>query len=163
MHRNSDHNPQVKFGPGGVVTALDVTDDPESGFDAAAFAEALREAKDPRIKYVIFKGRIFSSEQSPWVWRSRNKGRGDHAEHVHISVMSDPKLFDDTRPWPIGLPHAASSGKVAAAFPPKLKLGSSGPAVVDLQNLLGIEADGDFGADTDAGGARFPDPQQSLC
>jgi hypothetical protein len=143
--RESDHNPHVA---GGVVTALDVTDDPASGFDAGAFAETLREAKDPRIKYVIFKGRIFSSEKS-WVWRDRNKGRGDHAEHVHISVVSDPKLFDDTRPWPLGLPHGASSAKIAAAFPPKLKLGSSGPAVVDLQNLLGIEADGDFGSDTD--------------
>src|SRR5215475_7229188 len=77
--RNSDHNPQVRDGSLGVVTALDITHDPAAGFDAGAFAESLRQAKDDRIKYVIFNGRIFSSTQSPWVWRDRNQGPGDHS------------------------------------------------------------------------------------
>ena len=68
---NSDHNPQIKLGATGIVTALDITHDPSVGFDAGAFAELLREAKDPRIKYVIFNGRIFNSKVSPWVWRNR--------------------------------------------------------------------------------------------
>jgi hypothetical protein len=133
---NSDHNPHVKSGGKGVVTALDVTDDPAHGFDAGAFAESLREGKDPRIKYVIFDGRIFSSSQSPWIWRERHKGPGDHSEHVHVSVVEDPGLFDDARPWTYDVTHAVA-GK-PTAFPPKLKLGSVGPAVVDLQKLLGF-------------------------
>jgi hypothetical protein len=147
--RKSDHNPFVQHGGQGIVRALDVTDDPGGGFDAGAFAEALRESKDPRILNVIFKGRIFSSEVSPWVWRDRNQGAGDHAHHVHISVVEDPALFDDAKPWP-ALGHVAISttGK-PAAFPPKIKLGSTGPAVVDLQNLLGMEPTGVFGTDTD--------------
>ena len=70
--RNSDHNPQIRDGSTGVVTALDVTYDPAVGFDALAFADSLRAAKDARIKYVIFNGRIFSSTEQPWVWRNRN-------------------------------------------------------------------------------------------
>src|SRR5215510_523751 len=146
-HRNSDHNPQVSDGSMGVVTALDITHDPAAGFDAGAFAESLRQAKDDRIKYVIFNGRIFSSTQSPWVWRDRNQGPGDHSEHVHVSVVADPARFDDTRPWPFDA-SGAGAGQVTV-FRPKLKLGDSGPAVVDLQRLLGITTDGEFGPETD--------------
>lgn len=145
--RNSDHNPQIRQGAMGIVTALDVTHDPAAGFDAGAFAESLREAKDSRIKYVIFNGRIFNSTASPWVWRERNKGPGDHSEHVHISVAEDPQLYDSTKSWPFQLPPA-SPGRVSA-FPPKLQFGDKGPAVVNLQNLLGIEADGVFGSETE--------------
>src|SRR5262245_55857599 len=93
---NSDHNPQIRDGTKGVVTALDITHDPTVGFDAQAFADSLRAAKDPRIKYVIFNGRIFSSVETPWVWRARNKGPGDHTEHVHVSVLADRERYDDT-------------------------------------------------------------------
>lgn len=151
----SDHNPFVQHGGEGIVRALDVTHDPGGGFDAGAFAEALRESKDPRILNVIFKGRIFSSKMSPWVWRDRNKGAGDHAQHVHISVVEKPALFDDLNPWPaLGQVSISTSGK-APAFPPKLKLGSTGPAVVDLQNLLGIAPTGVFGSETDAAVRTF--------
>ncbi|WP_160169019.1 peptidoglycan-binding domain-containing protein [Bradyrhizobium sp. Ai1a-2] len=143
----SDHNPNIPVGGKGIVTALDITHDPAHGFDALAFAESLRGQKDPRIKYVIFNGRIFSSELHPWEWRARNKGPGDHSEHVHVSVVDDPKLFDDTSPWKFDLSGAAT-GKIMA-FPPKLKRGDTGPAVHDLQNLLGIAADGVFGDDTE--------------
>jgi Putative peptidoglycan binding domain len=143
----SDHNPNIRDGSMGVVTALDVTHDPAAGFDAGAFAESLRQAKDNRIKYVIFNGRIFNSTVSPWVWRDRNQGPGDHSEHVHVSVVADPTRFDDTRPWPFDS-SGAMPGQVTV-FRPKLKLGDSGPAVADLQRLLGIGADGEFGPDTD--------------
>ena len=76
-----------------------------------------------------------------------DRGPGDHSKHVHISVVDDPTLYDDKRPWPFNLSHVVP-GKVAAS-PPKLKLGDSGPAVVDLQNLLGIKADGVFGPQTE--------------
>ena len=101
----SDHNPD----PAGIVRALDLTHDPAHGFDAAQFAEALRRNKDPRLRYVIHNGRIFNSTVSPWVWRERNKGPGDHTEHVHISVVgadgaNDPA--DDPSAW--NLSNAAS-------------------------------------------------------
>src|SRR5712691_2219741 len=147
QQRNSDHNRQIRDGSMGVVTALDVTHDPAAGFDAEKFAESLRQAKDDRIKYVIFNGRIFNSTVSPWVWRERNQGPGDHSEHVHVSVVADPARFDDTRPWPFDLSGAAP-GQVTV-FRPKLKLGDSGPAVVDLQHLLGITPNGAFGPETE--------------
>lgn len=149
----TDHNPHVHLGAAGIVTALDVTHDPESGFDAGTFAESLRTEKDRRIKYVIFNGRIFSSVKEPWTWRDRNQGPGDHSEHVHISVLDDPALYDDTTPWAYDLTGGPSGPR--PVFPPKLSLGDKGAAVIDLQTLLGIEADGDFGEDTDAAVRAF--------
>jgi len=63
--RASDHNPNAE----GVVTALDITHDPAHGLDTWKLAEVLRNNKDPRIKYVISNGRIFSSAVSPWQCR----------------------------------------------------------------------------------------------
>lgn len=52
--RASDHNPWVTDKHGGhVVTAMDITHDPAHGFDSYAFAEQLRQRRDPRIKSVI--------------------------------------------------------------------------------------------------------------
>lgn len=143
----SDHNPHVHHDGLGIVTALDITHDPEHGFDAQVFADSLREHKDHRIKYVIFNGRIFSSTVAPWLWRDRNQGPGDHSEHVHISVVDDPALYDDPSPWVYDLSGAVIGP--APVFPPKLRRGDAGPAVVELQTLLGIKVDGGFGSDTD--------------
>lgn len=79
-NRKSDHNPDAR----GVVNAIDITHDPAHGFNAATFAEALRRSQDPRIKYVIFNSRIFSSTVRPWEWRKYNGAPHDH--HVHVSV-----------------------------------------------------------------------------
>lgn len=151
--RASDHNPHVRQDGMGIVTALDITHDPAEGFDAQAFADSLREQKDPRIKYVIFNGRIFSSTTEPWVWRKRNKGRGDHSEHVHISVVEDPRLYDDPSAWKYDLSHAARGP--TPVFPPKLSRGDTGPAVIDLQSLLGITEDGTFGEETEEAVREF--------
>ena len=97
---SSDHNiGSERNETPGVVTALDITDDPKSGCDAMKIAEALRLAEDSRVEYVIHKGRIYNSRT--WQWRDRGKGPSDHAEHVHISVMPQKALYDDVRPWPI--------------------------------------------------------------
>lgn len=93
----SDHNPNAA----GVVTAFDITNDPAHGPDAGKLAETLRFSHDPRIKYIISNRRIASSLVSPWVWRPYS-GANAHEEHVHVSVMADPKLYDDPRPWAIG-------------------------------------------------------------
>ena len=94
--RKSDHNPNSA----GVVQALDITHDPKSGCDAYKLAETLRIARDPRIKYVISNGRIFSSLVQPWTWRPYS-GANKHDKHTHISVNDSAVLYDDTKPWTI--------------------------------------------------------------
>jgi hypothetical protein len=94
--RKSDHNPNAA----GVVTAMDLTNDPAGGLDALKLAEALRHSRDPRIKYVIHAGRIFSAKVQPWVWRPY-LGADAHQHHVHVSVDADPALYDSTAPWKI--------------------------------------------------------------
>ena len=94
--RNSDHNPNSD----GVVTAMDITNDPAHGADAPALGELLRLSGDPRIKYVISNARIFSSKISPWKWRPYD-GANAHREHIHISVMDQKSKYDDKTPWQI--------------------------------------------------------------
>lgn len=91
--RASDHNPNAA----GVVTAMDITHDPAKGVDTWKLAEILRQNKDPRIKYVISNGRIFSSQTSPWQWRPYT-GANKHAQHVHVSVLAGTN-GDSTEPW----------------------------------------------------------------
>lgn len=99
-NRTSDHNPWC--GPG-VVTAIDITDDPSAGADMKGLTESLRLSQDPRIKYVIFSGRMFSSyptSSTPaWTWRPYT-GINAHAHHAHISVQCDVSK-DSMRPWDI--------------------------------------------------------------
>ena len=111
--RASDHNPWVKDGNGiGVVTAIDVTHDPAGGMDCFVLASLLSGyaapgrlsansesgVRDPRIKYVIWNGRICSSEVQPWEWR-KYTGKNPHNHHLHISVKPEPELYDSTEPW----------------------------------------------------------------
>lgn len=88
----SDHNPNAK----GVVTAVDFTDDPKGGLSCQRLVDALVRSKDPRIKYIIWKGQIISSVVSPWKWRPY-KGPNPHSKHLHLSV--DPVRYDETQPW----------------------------------------------------------------
>jgi hypothetical protein len=92
----SDHNPNSR----GVVTAMDITHAPKSGPSASVLAERLRKTRDVRIKYIISNRRIASSLVSPWQWRPY-RGSNPHSQHVHISVRSDPALYDDAGPWVI--------------------------------------------------------------
>ena len=102
--RNSDHNPWVRDGATGVVTAMDITHDPDGGCDAGALAEALLGSRDPRIKYVIFNRRIASHLQkgnaAPFQWRPY-AGSNPHTHHVHISVREEKTAYDSTSPWTI--------------------------------------------------------------
>ncbi|SAV37115.1 hypothetical protein [Klebsiella pneumoniae] len=54
-HTNSDHNPQVIDGNIGVVTAIDITHDPQHKCDAQAIVDALVASKDKRIKALLNK------------------------------------------------------------------------------------------------------------
>jgi hypothetical protein len=99
--RSSDHNPWIRDGKSGVVSALDITHDPKSGVDTHAMYEVLRQKRDPRIKYVISNRRIFNSKD--WTNRRYN-GSNAHSQHIHISVQPQKALYDDIRDWDLGQP-----------------------------------------------------------
>lgn len=101
----SDHNPWVDDPQSSVnvVTARDFTHDPANGADMFKISEALRLSRDPRIKYVIFHDRVFSSVNQPWVWRPYS-GSNNHRHHMHGSVVPDYPLYDDVQDWKIGMP-----------------------------------------------------------
>jgi len=96
--RKSDHNPDDH----GIVHARDFTEwDPNKNIDnddvAYRLAEFLRAKKDPRIKYVISRGRIFFSYvyhgHAAWTWQPYH-GPNGHFHHCHVSVYGD-----DGSPW----------------------------------------------------------------
>jgi hypothetical protein len=103
--RTSDHNPDPVTG---AVRAydldedLDGTDD-ESGAELMSFAEHLRSTRDPRIKYVIYEGRMFSSYPTSaypaWTWRPYSGTSNPHTKHMHVSVLSTATGENDTRSW----------------------------------------------------------------
>jgi len=152
--RASDHNPYIKDKNGvGVVRAIDITHDPKGGFDSYKFADYLRTKGDKRISYIISNYRI-ANPGKPW---RKYTGSNPHDHHVHISVSEAASLYDDASDWDIGLGKASTIDRVIAAVaeilapnkPFVLKVGSKGAAVKELQTLLGITADGNFGPMTE--------------
>lgn len=134
--RDSDHNPWVKANGLGIVTARDFTHDPAGGFDAYAFAEALKAANDVRVKYVISQRRIWSRARNSEGWRPYT-GSNPHTKHTHVSCTASYPLFDNTAPWRITTtpsPEAdwldmATKAEVQAAFEAAIE--NKGPAAVE--------------------------------
>lgn len=149
----SDHNPWVKLGSVGIVTALDITHDPASGVDTYKMADHMRTKRDARIKYVISNRRIFSSTGSPWTWRTYT-GSSPHTGHIHISVNSVAKHFDNRDSWDLGLVAAAQPSLPVEDERPTtrtiLRRGSKGADVRYLQSILLVTVDGSFGPITEA-------------
>ena len=81
----SDHN---------TGFAVDLTHDPKHGIDCEDIFEKLKE--DKRVKYLIFKGRIWSKEKSK-LGNRRYVGSNPHNKHLHISIEST--MGADTSPW----------------------------------------------------------------
>lgn len=102
--RRSDHNPWVRDGNIGVVTAMDITDDPSDGCSANDIAEAIRRNRDRRVKYIIWNRRIANSSAiggtPAWEWRTYT-GSNPHTQHIHISVKSDKPNYDSTVDWQV--------------------------------------------------------------
>ena len=96
--RSSDHNPWVIDNGIGVVTAIDITHDPQHGCDATKIVNILVESRDPRIKYIIWNQKIISSTTQPWTWRSYT-GKNPHNKHFHLSVVSQKNLYDSEKGW----------------------------------------------------------------
>lgn len=132
--RKSDHDPNAA----GVVTAIDITNDPHGQPNSRDLAETLVASRDKRIKYLISNGQICSSTLAPWAWRPYH-GTNGHFHHVHISVSASPKLYDDQSDWNLDLKLPATR---------QLQLGDKGAEVRVLQIALKITADGVFGSGT---------------
>jgi len=81
----SDHN---------TGYAVDLTHDPKNGIDCVEIFEKLKE--DKRVKYLIFKGKIWSKEKSK-LGNRRYTGSNPHNKHLHISINST--MGSDTSPW----------------------------------------------------------------
>ena len=79
---NSDHNSGY---------AVDLTHDPANGIDCDELYIKLKD--DSRVKYLIFKGRIWSKEKGD----KKYTGSNPHNKHLHISIKE--KCGDDTSPW----------------------------------------------------------------
>jgi hypothetical protein len=139
---SSDHEPWVPPPAGGVVTARDFTHDPKSGADMARLAETLRASKDPRIKYVIWDRRMFSSyptsSSAAWTWRSYT-GKNPHTAHLHVSVQPSPGLFDLSSPWRMpGVPVTAPPPKDEIMSPAQeAKLDKLAADVAKLAQVVG--------------------------
>ncbi len=134
--RASDHNPWVKDGSTGVVTARDFTNDNDPGvrFDSSEFAEWLRKrckaGTETRVKYVISDRRI-CSPMNDWAWR-RYDGSNPHDKHVHVSVESSKSSYDSPRPW-----GWEAAGKPAAPAKPAPPIGAT-MTVFDLDDAKQI-------------------------
>jgi hypothetical protein len=150
--RSSDHNPWVKDGTTGVVTAFDLTNDPTHGVDDERIANSIK--IDPRVKYLIWNRQIWNPAKG-LSWRPYS-GKNPHTKHLHISVRSEKKFYDSTAPWLLGeVTVAVSTPTPVSPERPLLKRGSKGQAVKELQALLGLEADGQFGVNTEAAVKAF--------
>lgn len=104
--RRSDHNPWIRDGNIGVVSAMDITHDPSDGCDANEIAESIRSNRDVRVKYIIWNRRIANSSpiggHPAWAWRDYT-GSNPHDKHIHISVKADKPNYDSTVAWQIEL------------------------------------------------------------
>jgi hypothetical protein len=77
--------------------AADLTHDPARGVDCAAIFEAMRVSRDPRIKYAIHNGRMFSSTIRPYQVRPYT-GSNRHTGHIHVSINYARR--GDASAWP---------------------------------------------------------------
>jgi peptidoglycan hydrolase-like protein with peptidoglycan-binding domain len=149
---SSDHNPHIRDPATGigVVTAIDLTNDPASGVDGLTLSIQL--TKDPRAKYVIFNARIWKARTGTWEWYT---GPNAHRHHVHLSVK--PESMDDVSEWSLGALGSAAAEAIKEESRPTLKRGDRGPMVELLQVRLGIEPDKIFGPRTEAAVRAFQD------
>lgn len=88
--RKSDHNPNAR----GAVDAIDIT---AAGIDAERLIALL--IRDPRVNYVIHRGRIWSRVRA--FKATAYHGSNPHDHHVHVSIRQARTAEQDRRPWGI--------------------------------------------------------------
>jgi hypothetical protein len=98
---NSDHN---------TGFAVDLTHDPINGIDCKDIYEKLK--SDKRVKYLIFKGQIWSAEKGD----KEYTGSNPHNKHLHISIKDN--CGNNTSPWFPWLGKATVANKVKAKVKP---------------------------------------------
>ncbi len=95
----SDHRPKPLVGTG-IVRAIDFGEHDE---EVDEILEAIRLSRDPRIKYAIHHGQMFSSYASggipPYTWRPYT--RGGHIDHGHVSTLASAD--GQAGAWDIGI------------------------------------------------------------
>ena len=100
---NSDHNTGL---------AVDLTHDPANGIDCHEIYENLQ--SDKRVKYLIFKGKIWSAKKG----ELKYSGVNQHNKHLHISI--NETSGNDTSPWFPWMGKPARINKVRAKLPKPL-------------------------------------------
>jgi hypothetical protein len=98
---DSDHN---------TGFAVDLTHDEVSGINGHEVYAHLK--SDERVKYLIFKGKIWSAEKGDREYTGSNK----HNKHVHISIKDN--CGNDTSNWFPWLGKSTTINKVKAAVKP---------------------------------------------
>ena len=98
---NSDHNSGY---------AVDITHDKAFGINGHEVYAHLK--SDKRVKYLIFKGNIWSPEKG----EREYTGPNPHNKHVHISIKES--MGKDTSPWFPWLGKPKTIDKVKAAVKP---------------------------------------------
>jgi hypothetical protein len=96
---NSDHN---------TGYAVDLTHDPKNDIDCFDIYERLK--SDPRVKYLIFTGKIWSIKNG----ESKYTGSNPHNKHLHISIKDN--CGNDTSPWFAWMGKAPTLNKVKASI-----------------------------------------------
>lgn len=98
---DSDHN---------TGYAVDLTHDAEFGINCHEVYAQLK--SDRRVKYLIFKGRIWSADKGDREYTGSNK----HNKHLHISIKDN--CGTDTSNWFPWLGKPTTINKVKAAVKP---------------------------------------------
>lgn len=140
--RESDHNPDAN----GVVCARDYTHDPANGFDSYAFADELRLAHDPRVKYIISNRRIANPDVQNNAWRPYS-GANPHDHHVHVSVKDVKSLYDSEADWNVPMLDGTATGPVVSPEPEEPEVSGK-----DVQTALNAGGFGPLTVDGDLGG-----------
>ena len=100
---NSDHN---------TGFAVDITHDSVNGIDGHEVYINLK--TDKRVKYLIFKGLIWSAENGD----KKYTGPNQHNHHCHISIKDNHG--NDTSPWFPWLGKPTKLNKIKATLPKPL-------------------------------------------
>ena len=100
---DSDHN---------TGYAVDITHDPVFGINGSEVFKYLK--YDKRVKYLIFKGKIWTPQKGDHKYTGPNQ----HNHHVHISIKDE--CGSDTSPWFAWMGKAKTINKVKANFPKPL-------------------------------------------
>lgn len=100
---DSDHN---------TGFAVDITHDPVFGINGYKVYENLK--SDKRVKYLIFKGKIWTPEKGD----RKYTGSNQHNHHCHISIKDG--CGDDKSPWFAWMGKPTTLNKVKANLPKPL-------------------------------------------